>query len=154
MSQQWTSSVDPATGKTFYLNPVTGETSWTPPGDCVPPPDKPPASKEEEEKQAAGDAGGDKFYEFCSVCGKELGDDFIVLSGKPLHHSCCSQAVFGAPAFSLRLRFGGAGADGDSGKGFPHPPRLSVQAWEAFFFLLVRKAAVCKSYASVQGRSL
>jgi len=48
---------------------------------------KPPASKEEEEKQAAASQDADD-YKFCSACGKELDDDFIVLAGKPLHRSC------------------------------------------------------------------
>jgi len=46
---------------------------------------KPPASKEEEEKQASNDPDD---YKFCTACGKELDDDFIVLAGKPLHRSC------------------------------------------------------------------
>jgi len=49
---------------------------------------KPPASKEEEEKQAAAASQDPDDYKFCSACGKELDDDFIVLAGKPLHRSC------------------------------------------------------------------
>jgi len=51
---------------------------------------KPPASKEEEEKKAAAAAASTDpdDYKFCSKCGKELVDDFIVVAGQPLHRDC------------------------------------------------------------------
>jgi len=49
---------------------------------------KPPASKEEEEKKADAASQDPDDYKFCSACGKELDDDFIVLAGRPLHRGC------------------------------------------------------------------
>ena len=36
MQAAWTSSVDPESGKTFYTNPATGETTWEPPAGFEP----------------------------------------------------------------------------------------------------------------------
>ena len=38
----WMSVIDPASGRTYYANPTTGQTSWEPPSLSLPPPPPPP----------------------------------------------------------------------------------------------------------------
>jgi len=67
---------------------------------------KPPASKEQEEKQAAASQDPDD-YKFCSACGKELNDDFIVLAGKPLHRDCFVCGICGKKLTNQVFNVGG-----------------------------------------------
>jgi len=61
MSQQWLPTVDPASGKTYYFNPVTRQTSWTLPGAAAPPP-PPPSMPATRWQEGIDPKTGKKYY--------------------------------------------------------------------------------------------